>query len=253
MSLFNLSLIFFFQSQSQQRKEGLIIGILLFIFIVIMLVVAKVSDYEEEKEKESWRKINQNDFLKHQKNFEDSVSILANSVSKCKKCENNYYKIWNINSSIEVRCDTCKRKQIINLDESDFSNFFDPLSHYVNNISKIPEEKNEKIRNLKLSIIKHDFFGLRRNTPYIRAIGFLGLKTVTVTQNNTEEKKSRRISQSVKDKVWRRDEGKCIECGSNEKLEFDHIIPFSKGGANTYRNVQLLCENCNRSKSNQIG
>lgn len=38
-----------------------------------------------------------------------------------------------------------------------------------------------------------------------------------------------------------------------ENLEFDHIIPHSKGGANTYRNIQLLCEPCNRSKSAKIG
>ena len=67
------------------------------------------------------------------------------------------------------------------------------------------------------------------------------------------ERRKRRISQATKDKVWRRDEGKCVECGSNENLEFDHIIPFSKGGANTYRNIQLLCQNCNRSKSDKIG
>ena len=42
-------------------------------------------------------------------------------------------------------------------------------------------------------------------------------------------------------------------CGSNENLEFDHIIPFSEGGANTYRNIQLLCQPCNRSKSDSIG
>jgi hypothetical protein len=65
--------------------------------------------------------------------------------------------------------------------------------------------------------------------------------------------KSRRISQDVKDKVWNRDGGKCVECGSNENLEFDHIIPHSKGGANTYRNIQLLCEPCNRRKSAKIG
>ena len=67
------------------------------------------------------------------------------------------------------------------------------------------------------------------------------------------EKKSRRITQNVRDKVWRRDEGKCTQCGSNENLEFDHIIPVSKGGANTYRNIQLLCEVCNREKSDNIG
>ena len=64
---------------------------------------------------------------------------------------------------------------------------------------------------------------------------------------------ARQISQEVKDLVWNRDIGKCTQCGSNEKLEFDHIIPFSKGGSNTYRNIQLLCEPCNRKKLNKIG
>jgi 5-methylcytosine-specific restriction endonuclease McrA len=67
------------------------------------------------------------------------------------------------------------------------------------------------------------------------------------------EIRSRHIEQSIKDDVWNRDNGKCVECGSNEKLEFDHIIPFSKGGSNTYRNIQLLCEPCNRTKSDKIG
>ena len=71
-------------------------------------------------------------------------------------------------------------------------------------------------------------------------------------ENNPDEKRTRRISQRVKDLVWNRDNGKCIECGSNENLEFDHIIPHSKGGANTYRNLQLLCERCNRVKSDKI-
>lgn len=61
------------------------------------------------------------------------------------------------------------------------------------------------------------------------------------------------ISQEVKDLVWNRDGGKCVQCSSNARLEFDHIIPFSKGGSNTYRNIQLLCEECNRKKTNKIG
>lgn len=60
------------------------------------------------------------------------------------------------------------------------------------------------------------------------------------------------IQDDVKMTVWQRDNGKCIKCGSRENLEFDHIIPFSKGGSNTERNIQLLCESCNREKYNNI-
>jgi hypothetical protein len=61
------------------------------------------------------------------------------------------------------------------------------------------------------------------------------------------------IPQDVMDKVWNRDGGKCVKCGAQENLEFDHIIPFSKGGATTYRNLQLLCKKCNLEKTNNIG
>jgi hypothetical protein len=49
--------------------------------------------------------------------------------------------------------------------------------------------------------------------------------------------------------VWQRDGGRCVACGARERLEFDHIIPVSLGGANSARNVQLLCQDCNRHKS----
>ena len=62
-----------------------------------------------------------------------------------------------------------------------------------------------------------------------------------------------RIPRRVRRSVWRRDRGKCVECDSKEKLEFDHIIPVTKGGNNTERNIQLLCEQCNRRKHNSIG
>ena len=73
------------------------------------------------------------------------------------------------------------------------------------------------------------------------------------SSTNSSDIRRRQISQEVKDSVWNRDGGVCVECGSNDSIEFDHIIPFSKGGANTYRNIQLLCESCNRSKSDKIG
>ncbi|KKN18009.1 hypothetical protein LCGC14_0960130 [marine sediment metagenome] len=67
------------------------------------------------------------------------------------------------------------------------------------------------------------------------------------TEQEQEEERSRTIPKSVQKEVWKRDLGKCIECGSTERLAFNHVIPFSKGGSNAARNIQLLCEKCNRS------
>ena len=60
------------------------------------------------------------------------------------------------------------------------------------------------------------------------------------------------IADEVKVFVWNRDGGRCVKCGSNQRLEFDHVIPVALGGANTARNLQLLCETCNRSKGASI-
>lgn len=60
------------------------------------------------------------------------------------------------------------------------------------------------------------------------------------------------IPENVRVAVWRRDNGMCARCKSRAKLEYDHIIPVSKGGSNTARNIELLCEACNRSKHDHI-
>src|SRR5439155_9187621 len=60
------------------------------------------------------------------------------------------------------------------------------------------------------------------------------------------------IPDDVKAFVWQRDKGRCAQCGSNKLLEFDHIVPLAMGGANTARNIQLLCETCNREKGGNL-
>jgi MoxR-like ATPase len=60
------------------------------------------------------------------------------------------------------------------------------------------------------------------------------------------------IPDDVKIFVWQRDEGACVKCGSNLDLEFDHIIPVALGGSNTARNLQVLCEKCNRAKGARL-
>jgi len=77
-------------------------------------------------------------------------------------------------------------------------------------------------------------------------------RTYESTEERSDSYSRPRILESVRIEVWRRDGGKCARCGSRERLEYDHIIPISKGGSNTARNIELLCESCNRSKSDKI-
>jgi len=64
---------------------------------------------------------------------------------------------------------------------------------------------------------------------------------------------SRIIPSSVKLAVWRRDKGKCVICGSQENLHFDHIIPYAKGGSSLVsENIQILCAKHNFEKRDKI-
>jgi len=43
----------------------------------------------------------------------------------------------------------------------------------------------------------------------------------------------------------------CLACGATDRLEIDHIIPYSKGGTHEISNLQVLCKQCNLSKGNR--
>lgn len=69
---------------------------------------------------------------------------------------------------------------------------------------------------------------------------------------NYSSSRTRHIPDDVKREVWDRDGGRCVRCAANDYLEFDHIIPHARGGANTVGNVQLLCRRCNSLKADRI-
>jgi HNH endonuclease len=71
-------------------------------------------------------------------------------------------------------------------------------------------------------------------------------------QQGAPMRDSRYISPELRQAVWTRDGGRCIQCQSESLLEYDHIIPLSKGGATSYGNLQILCRTCNRHKSDRI-
>lgn len=83
---------------------------------------------------------------------------------------------------------------------------------------------------------------------------------VFINQNGaTETKEGRRqgryLPRDIMLKVVRRDNQICQVCYKyvrDDEIEFDHIIPYSKGGPTTVENIRLLCRSCNRKKSNSL-
>lgn len=88
----------------------------------------------------------------------------------------------------------------------------------------------------------------RRRLALEKAYALQAMTTSLDTRARREK-----ISQDVKVAVWQRDRGRCVDCESQNELEFDHIIPLAMGGANSMRNLQLLCATCNRRKGATLG
>jgi 5-methylcytosine-specific restriction endonuclease McrA len=111
--------------------------------------------------------------------------------------------------------------------------------------SSEPESLRDK--DTEAILVKH--YVLRQQRHYERVRREVGaLEHLERLEGTSREP----IPDSVRLFVWQRDRGQCTKCGSQERLEFDHIIPVSEGGSSTERNVQLLCETCNRSKGAAI-
>lgn len=88
---------------------------------------------------------------------------------------------------------------------------------------------------------------VQRSRRANRAISLMKQKEAGV--RIAEPARRQPIPPSVRDEVWERDGGCCVECGSDEALQFDHVIPVHLGGANSPENLQLLCADCNQAKS----
>jgi len=80
-----------------------------------------------------------------------------------------------------------------------------------------------------------------------------------VNEPFTETKSLRRIGRYIPRhvmlKVVRRDNYRCQMCGKplrDDEIEFDHIIPLSKGGSSEEHNIRVVCRECNRKKSNNF-
>ena len=56
-------------------------------------------------------------------------------------------------------------------------------------------------------------------------------------------------------RLFRRDSGMCLYCGDylyDYELTRDHVIPVSRGGADTWENVVTACRECNHYKADKL-
>ncbi|MCY4418279.1 MAG: DUF262 domain-containing protein, partial [Cytophagales bacterium] len=63
----------------------------------------------------------------------------------------------------------------------------------------------------------------------------------------------RAFSPGQKRKAYEKQNGKCVKCDKEfklDKMEGDHIRPWSKGGKTNDENCQVLCKPCNATKGN---
>jgi len=200
--------------------------LLLFVFIGLLILV-------NEKRKMASEKLIRD--IQSQYDLLKDIVISSYDVKACPKCfekKMSLFRVSETGQSIEYNCDHCKKKII----------------------GKLLPDQDGLIAVEKLNEIKGLLIALRKKSgsSYSNRDIDISFFVKTSFYNVIERRQRTPIPEAIRNEVWRRDQGKCCTCGSQINLEFDHIIPFSNGGSNTARNLQLLCEACNRSKHNKI-
>lgn len=76
-------------------------------------------------------------------------------------------------------------------------------------------------------------------------------------QKVIQEWKKKHPNEALTIKEWedlkKRVKNKCLVCCEELSLTQDHIVPVSKEGSHSIRNIQPLCRSCNSSKGTSSG
>lgn len=238
----------------------------------IYLIIA-VREGNQEKEKlinkmQSFYKDYVVSFDANKSNFQKLINTNF-IIPRCNKCFDEAFLFIEFNSKhtgMLIRCSNCDKQVWTKIDKSsspdiikdNYYTYNNCINEYYNSkiVSKLNDWNRARIpKNLNNRMNFYNDVGVLKASEVL--IGIPDLDQRLYVQSNKNKKvnivRNRpSITKIVKREVWQRDGGKCVDCGSKEKLEYDHIIPVSKGGANTVRNIQLLCESCNRKKSDRI-
>ena len=103
---------------------------------------------------------------------------------------------------------------------------------------------------------KHDSGKIEKEVKWLMGDKEVGKKSGIysfVLSRDEKHLNLRVFSPNQKTEAYERQDHKCAECGNPfpiEKMQADHIDPWSAGGKTTDENCQVLCGPCNRKKSN---
>jgi tetratricopeptide (TPR) repeat protein len=169
---------------------------------------------------------------KKKSDFDSNLSQLIREIElsaderPCPKCNELEILILSLSPnarSLFARCNHCGHDYRIKMEPDDPQKIIDLFNSFLEGRKEYTPHGENAVPVWRMEIRKRQSTGQRKPIP-----------------------------SSVKKAVWKRDGGKCVNCGSEEELEYDHTIPVAKGGSSTIQNIQILCKKCNRKKSASI-
>ena len=102
-----------------------------------------------------------------------------------------------------------------------------------------------KNRHRRKSSANRSFYTSRTGKSYVTR------KSGTRWSTNRGTTERAPLPKSTIRELYKRDKGRCCHCHTDQNLQIDHKKPVSFGGSDNLRNLQLLCEDCNKEKGNK--
>lgn len=210
-------------------------------------------------------------------------NIMSNWVYCSEECRKNrkrdrkeYHKEWYKNKSKEKKqllIDNWNAKERIKCNEK-IRNNKTFITYYISNgILKVKEGKQGSYQYKIFTQVKQNISCNECGIKYT-ALSPLYYNFCSSKCGNKNTKRKHRLKRKALKRevsvelidpivVFNMQDWRCQLCGiktpitkrgtyNNDAPELDHIIPLSKGGEHSYRNVQTLCRRCNSIKKDNV-
>lgn len=140
-------------------------------------------------------------------------------------------------------------------------NFFEELWRWRKQVPSLLDFKKYQIeggRYVSPDAIKRRFGDYKKFCKNFSDYKFDLITKAELLNKSFPDKARKAISDSLRHKLIHAANSRCALCGKSPKtdasihLEIDHITPYSKGGTNDLDNLRVLCNLCNRGRSNKF-